>query len=70
MVVGFDNTDISSLTTPSITTVNQPKFRIGFLSCELMAEKIHNPAVETKHLQLTAELIIRESTVPQLNGAY
>ena len=70
VVVGFDNTDISSLTTPSITTVNQPKFRIGFLSCELMAEKIHNPAVETKHLQLTAELIIRESTVPQLNGAY
>ncbi len=70
VVVGFDNVDISSLTTPSITTVNQPKFRIGFLSCELLAEKIHNPAAETKHLQLNAELIIRESTALQFNNTF
>lgn len=70
VVVGFDNVDISSLTTPSITTVNQPKFRIGFLSCELLAEKMHNPSAETKHLQLNAELLIRESTAIQFSNVF
>lgn len=62
IVVGFDNIDISSMTTPSITTVNQPKFQLGFLSCELLVEKITNTRAEVQHMLLNTELIIREST--------
>ena len=62
LVIGFDNTDISHLTTPSITTVNQPKFQLGFLACELLCEKIRNPESEVKHMLLNTELILREST--------
>ena len=60
--VGFDNTNISQLSTPSITTISQPQFQLGFLSSELLFEKIHNPLSEVKHLTLNTELIIREST--------
>lgn len=62
LVMGFDNTIISQLTTPSITTINQPKFQLGFLAGELLIEKINNPLSEVKHMKLNTELIIREST--------
>lgn len=62
MIIGFDNIIFSQLTTPSITTVSQPQFQLGFLSGELLLEKIMNPMSETKHVMLNTELIIREST--------
>lgn len=62
IVIGFDNIAISSITTPSITTVNQPKFQLGYLSCELLCETIKNPKSEIQHMLLNTELIIREST--------
>lgn len=62
LVIGFDNTLISQLTSPSITTINQPKFQLGFLSGELLVEKIKHPLSEVKHMKLNTELIIREST--------
>lgn len=62
MIIGFDNTIISQLTTPSITTINQPRFQLGFLSGELLIEKMENPLAETKHMMLNTELVIRETT--------
>ena len=62
LVIGFDNTNISQLSTPSITTISQPQFQLGFLASELLFEKIHNPLSEVKHINLNTELIIREST--------
>ena len=62
LVIGFDNTSISQLSTPSITTISQPQFQLGFLASELLFEKIHNPLSEVKHINLNTELIIREST--------
>lgn len=63
LVIGFDNTIISQLTTPSITTVGQPQFQLGFLAGELLLEKITNPLSEVKHMKLNTELILRESTL-------
>jgi LacI family repressor for deo operon, udp, cdd, tsx, nupC, and nupG len=68
IVVGFDNIDISSITTPSITTVNQPKFQLGFLSCELLFERIANSRADVQHMLLNTELIIRESTTLPINN--
>lgn len=62
LVIGFDNTSISQLTTPSITTIRQPCYQLGYLASELLIEKIKNPSAEIKHVQLPTELIIREST--------
>jgi len=61
-VMGFDNIAISSMTEPSITTIGQPSVKIGYLSCELLIEKINNPACIRKKILLDIELIVRNST--------
>lgn len=61
-VTGFDNVDISQATSPSITTINQPKYQLGYMACELLLEKLKNPESPPKQILLNTELIIREST--------
>lgn len=39
LVIGFDNTNISQLSTPSITTIKQPCSQLGYLASELLIEK-------------------------------
>lgn len=62
VVIGFDNTEISTVCTPSITTVSQPRFQIGYTACEILLEKIYDPSMEPRSILLETELIIREST--------
>lgn len=61
-VIGFDNTYISSVSHPSITAVNMPQFQLGYMACELLAERILNPAGDHRGSLLNTELVIREST--------
>jgi DNA-binding LacI/PurR family transcriptional regulator len=62
-VIGFDNIELSSMTDPAITTIEQPSIQIGFQSCELLIEEINNPITAKKHIILDTELIVRESTL-------
>lgn len=62
VVTGFDNVDISQATSPSITTINQPKYQLGYMACELLIEKLNSPNGEPRQVLLNTELIIREST--------
>ena len=61
-LVGFDDVDISQLTTPRITTVHQPIKEMARLSIELIYAKYNNIEVNEKTI-LPIKLIIRESTV-------
>lgn len=61
-LVGFDDVDISQLTTPRITTVHQPIKEMARLSIELIDAKYNNIEVNEKTI-LPIKLIIRESTV-------
>lgn len=62
-VVGFDNLDTSKISIPSLTSVNQPSTQIGFMTGEILIEKLTNPASPNKKVLLEAELIVRESTL-------
>ncbi len=62
MVAGFDNIDISVMTTPNITTINQPKHDMGFMACTQLLAMIADPAKPPQKFILDTELIIREST--------
>lgn len=62
IVVGFDNIDISSMMIPSITTVKQPLFQLGYIAGELLFERIDSPQAKAQHILLDTELIIRESS--------
>ena len=61
-IVGFDNTDASSMCTPSITTVSQPSTQQGFTACEMLINLINHPDAEVNSIFLETELIVREST--------
>lgn len=61
-VIGFDNIDLSTMVSPTLTTIDQPTYLLGYQSCELLLEKIANPNLPNKQLKLETELIIREST--------
>ena len=61
-VVGFDNTELSTMTVPSLSTVNQPSYRMGQQACELLLERIANPSTPTRHVVLDTELIVRGSS--------
>jgi LacI family repressor for deo operon, udp, cdd, tsx, nupC, and nupG len=61
-VVGFDNVDISFMTNPTITTISQPQYQLGFSSCELLIEYITNPQIPLHNIILATELLLREST--------
>lgn len=61
-VVGFDNVEIASIIRPALTTVNQPRFDLGFQSFELLHEKIQKENRVEKQIFLETNLIIRDST--------
>lgn len=59
-VVGFDIP--SSLCIPRITTIRQPATEMGALAAELLLERINNPGIPPRSLQLSAQLIVGETT--------
>ena len=62
-IVGFDNIDIALMTDPAITTMKQPSYQMGYQACEILIDKIENPATETRQIFLETELIVRGSTM-------
>ena len=62
-IVGFDNIEISYMLTPSLTTINQPRYQMGLLSADMITRMINKETISMKYMLLDTELIIRESTV-------
>lgn len=62
MVVGFDDIPFSSIISPTLTTIAQPAFQLGYSACEMLIDEILNPDISPKSLILETKLIIREST--------
>lgn len=63
-LVGFSNTNISSLLEPPLTTVEQPTYEIGSTAVQLLLEQISNPEENfiPQVKVLKTHLIIRKST--------
>ena len=61
-IVGFGNILTAEHFRVPLTTVRQPKFRLGVAAVEMMMNLIRGEKVESK--RLTAELIERKSTAP------
>jgi DNA-binding LacI/PurR family transcriptional regulator len=62
-VVGFDDLFIASYTNPPLTTVRQPRRRMGLLAMESLLHLMsgQNPS---QAITVAAELVIRESSAP------
>ncbi len=61
-VFGFDNTMYASLSTPTISTISQPRRELGMQSAKLLLSLIRNPYEQVKPILLPSKLVIQEST--------
>jgi LacI family transcriptional regulator len=61
-VVGFGNTITSEYFRVPMTTIRQPKFRLGLAAVEMMLQLLRGQKAESK--RLPAELIVRASSAP------
>lgn len=64
IIVGFDDVDISRISSPAITTVSMPRYQMGYLAGEMLIEKILSSGEEEKQILLNARLVIRGSSSP------
>ncbi|RBW68555.1 LacI family DNA-binding transcriptional regulator [Bacillus taeanensis] len=60
-VVGFDNVKMSSVYEPRITTIDQPKYKIGKKAMDLLLKLMSGEGLQKKKFVLKDQLIIRES---------
>jgi len=61
-VAGFSGTELSTIVSPQITTMEPPLVEMGKQAAELVMEKINNPEMENKQVVLKTEMKCREST--------
>ncbi|MCI8993405.1 MAG: LacI family transcriptional regulator [Eubacterium sp.] len=63
LIAGFDNAEISTLTTPNLTTINQKSYHIGMQAANMILNTLEHPKQPVQHIVLQGELIVRESTL-------
>lgn len=62
-IVGFDNTFISSIVNPSLTTINVPIYKMGMAAATQLLERLESPGSNAVSIRMDYELIIRRSTM-------
>lgn len=62
-VVGFDDIDVAELTTPTLTTIRQPKYEQGEKAARVLFDRIQGVNKGSfRTYVLSTELVVREST--------
>lgn len=61
-VVGYDNTKISSVIRPALTTVEQPLYDIGAISIRVLIKKVEGSDIKEKNITLPHKIVERQST--------
>ena len=61
-LIGFDDIELARFASPALTTVAQPKQRMGVLAIDMLLERIQGGRTEAKQVILQPELIVRNST--------
>lgn len=61
-IMGFDNVSISTMTTPTLSTVNQPTYQLGWQSCNMLIDQIEENPIANKKIVLNTEIVVRSST--------
>lgn len=61
-VVGFDDTRLSTLVRPRLSTVRVPLAELGSSAIDLLVRRIEDPAAPPSTVRLSTSLVIRESS--------
>jgi len=66
-VVGFDDVEIATLSRPTLTTVAQPKYQLGYQAGQMILQLI-NDKTPTREV-LKPHLVVRDSTRPRVKSS-
>lgn len=62
-VLGFSNSDLAEVCTPSLSSINQPGRKMGIRSVRMVLDALDNHVdISNKNISMKTRLIIREST--------
>lgn len=61
-LVGFDDIELARFTSPALTTIAQPKQRIGVVAVDMVLERIQGGRVRARQVILQPQLVVRNST--------
>jgi LacI family repressor for deo operon, udp, cdd, tsx, nupC, and nupG len=67
-VVGFDDTEIALINEPTLTTVRQPRYRLGTTAFNILLRYIYSRDIQPQFFWIESDLIIRGSTKSRLQG--
>lgn len=67
-VTGFDNSEVAKFNFVGLTTVKQPRKKMGKLAANMLIELINGSPLETESIVLPCELIVRGSTASPRGG--
>ncbi|GAB3879535.1 LacI family DNA-binding transcriptional regulator [Microbispora bryophytorum] len=67
-IVGFDDTQIARMASPPLTTVRQPLREMGAVAVRTALRLSAGEQVESHHVELATELVVRGSTAPAHTG--
>jgi DNA-binding LacI/PurR family transcriptional regulator len=63
-VVGYDNTALAAIGHISLTTIDQPRRRLGAMAVQLLLERLENGRQRARHVVLPPSLVVRGTTAP------
>ena len=66
-IIGYDNIDLAPYFAPPLTTIHQPKRRLGKSAVEILMQRVKDKTHETQVFEMIPELVIRKS-VRDLNN--
>ncbi len=67
-LVGYDDIDFAAAAAVPLTSVRQPRQRLGQVAAELLMDEMKNPEHQHVRRVFEPELVVRESTVPGVGG--
>ncbi|EJL6785449.1 substrate-binding domain-containing protein [Vibrio alginolyticus] len=60
-IIGYDDIHIAKFMSPSLTTIHQPKYRLGQAAVETLVRKLDEKSTEAQAVQLEPTLVERKS---------
>jgi LacI family transcriptional regulator len=61
-IVGFDDSELSAIVMPALTTVRQPLAEMGRMAVSLLMRILDGQRLEALHIELKTRLVVRDST--------